>query len=607
MTSAAGYTSKSIQSLTELEHIRLSPGMYIGGTHEPCHLVEEAFDNSLDESIAGHANIVAITVDTKTNTITVLDNGRGIPIEGDVPVLISTKLFTGGKFQKSDGKQSNYQICSGLHGIGLVAVNALSDEFLIEIYRDNQHAIFSFVDAKLKQKKIEKHEGERPFSTKVSFKPSKNIFESLIPDTDRIRKRLQAASAELENVTFVLIVDGNKEVIKIDHDDFFKLNCFTPGDTESTPVLNASVKSKNSEEFNVSIAYSFNGSLTPRIISSVNLLPVDGGGTHVGIISDLIRTELSERAKKLKLHILLTDYLVGLRCWVNLRLLNPEFHGQTKDKIINRKSYFDDLIKSVKPAISKMFDDNPEQLTFILEHLEAYRKKMDSKKITKGVEGKRASTKFTKLRDCTSTVNCELFICEGDSAAGGLIDARTPSKHAVLPLKGKIPSAVTKKDILKNKEITELIQSLGTGFGKDFDISRLKYEKIICSTDADPDGGHIASLLIMVFAILIPEIIQNGHLFIARTPLYAVNEKKFFIPIWDNETLEKYRIEKRNITRFKGLGELNTDQLKIVLIDEATRKLVPVLWTEDLQKIVNLFLSSAEKLKLMEEMEVYSG
>ena len=605
MSAASSYTSKSIQSLTELEHIRLSPGMYIGSTQEPCHLLEEAFDNSLDESIAGHANIVAINIDTKTNMISVLDNGRGIPIEGDVPILISTKLFTGGKFQSSDGKKDNYQICSGLHGIGLVAVNALSDEFLIEIYRDNQHAIFSFIDAKLKQKKIEKFDGERPFSTKVSFKPSPKIFESLLPDVDRIRKRLQAASAELENVTFVLNVDDNREIIKINHDDFFRLNCFTSGDTEATPILNSYSKSKNSEEFNVSIAYSFNGSLTPRIISSVNLLPVESGGTHVGIISDLIRTELCDRAKKLKLHIMLTDYLVGLRCWVNLRLLKPEFHGQTKDKIISRKSYFDDLVKLVKPSITKMLDDNPEQTAFILEHLEAYRKKMDSKKITKGVEGRRASTKFTKLRDCTGTVNCELYCCEGDSGAGSIISCRNPKIHAVLPLKGKIPSAVNKKDILKNKEITELIQSLGTGFGKDFDITRLKYSKIICATDADPDGSHIASLLMMVFAILMPEIIQGGFLYIARTPLYAINEKTSFIPIWDDESLEAARMGKRNITRFKGLGELNSDQAKIVLIDEGTRKLIPVLWTEDLQKIVNLFLSSVEKLKLMEEMEVY--
>ena len=243
----------------------------------------------------------------------------------------------------------------------------------------------------------------------------------------------------------------------------------------------------------------------------------------------------------------------------------------------------------------------------ILEHLEAYRKKMDSKKITKSVEGRKASTKFTKLRDCTSNVDCELFICEGDSAAGGLISCRNPSKHAVLPLKGKIPSAVTKKDILKNKEITELIQSQGTGFGKDFDIARLKYQKIIISTDADPDGGHIGSLLIMVYAILMPEIIQGGYLYIARTPLYAINEKTTFIPIWDDESLEAARVEKRNITRFKGLGELNPDQLKICLINEDTRKLIPVTWSNDLQKIVNLFLSSAEKLRLMEEMEVYGG
>ena len=224
---------------------------------------------------------------------------------------------------------------------------------------------------------------------------------------------------------------------------------------------------------------------------------------------------------------------------------------------------------------------------------------LDAKKIKTSPNGKRVSTKFTKLRDCSGAAG-ELFIAEGESASGGLVDCRDPRKHAILPLKGKIPSAANAKDILKNKEISELIGSLGTGVGPQFDITSLKYDKIICATDADDDGLHIFALLTLALAILVPDIIKNGHYYYAETPLYAINEKNNFVPLWTQDEIKKAKDDNKTLIRIKGLGEMNPDQLKVVLINEKTRRLIPVTYTSDIDKMTKLFSDSNEKRKLLE-------
>lgn len=591
---APTYTADDVRVLKEMEHIQLNPGMYVGDTERPTHLLEECLDNALDEAQTGTATIIAVNINTKDNIYSVIDNGRGVPLSNNTPVTISSKLFSGAKFQD---KKTAYEIASGLHGVGLVAVNALSDHYQIQVYRNGNHGIFTFQKGKLKTKSIKPFEGEVPFATKVEFKPTTGVFNNIVPDLDRIRRRLSTASAEMPtNITFVLNVDDKREIFKLSLNDYFIEQCLQKDEPLTKTVLAKSYRKP--ETFNVMFTYAKSGTVTPRVFSSVNLLPVDTGGTHVNLFYDVLRGIFTTYGKKLGYNFQPQDSLIGLRCYLKLSLKEPKFSGQTKEKLTNRKDSLEFYINQLRINLTAYFEKNKDELELLLQHFAEYRAKLDSKKIPVSTNGKRGSTKFTKLRDCTSKYG-ELFVAEGESAAGGLVDCRNPTKHAILPLKGKIPSAASAKDILKNKEIGELIGSLGTGVGPSFDIAGLKYSKVICATDADDDGHHIFALLTLALAILVPDVIKNGHYYYADTPLYAINEKNIFIPLWSEEELDTAKQENRHIMRIKGLGEMSPPQLKKVLIDD-TRRLIQVQYTSDIVKMTKLFSDSSEKRKLLE-------
>lgn len=278
--------------------------------------------------------------------------------------------------------------------------------------------------------------------------------------------------------------------------------------------------------------------------------------------------------------------------------MNPEYGSQAKDKLTNKKESLEKLSVKLAKEIDTYFSKNTQELDTILNYFAAYRADLEAKKHKTTSNGKRASTKFTKLRDCTSP-NGELFIVEGDSAAGSLIQSRDPKLHAIFPLKGKIPNVMNAKDILKNKEIAELVQAFGCGIGSLFDLNKLKYGKIICAADADPDGGHISSLVTMVMVILFPEIVKAGKFYLATTPLYSINEPKEFKPLWSDEELDKARKDGKAILRAKGLGELSPKQIKVCLMDASTRKLVRISFPEALDKMIKLFTDPNEKRSLL--------
>jgi len=586
------YTSKDIRILGDIGAIRVNSNQFVGSTERPTHLVEEAIDNAIDEALGGFANVIAVNIDTKTRFCSVLDNGRGIPITDDVPKTISTKLHSGAKFH--DNKTA-YKISSGMHGVGLVAINALSDVYTIEVYRDNKHATFNFVGSKLGRKKIVDYIGDIPYSTKIEFKPSMKIFDNLIPDLDRIRKRLTTASAEIPDCKFILNINKKTEMFDLTLEEHFKNQCLN---SDNNTALIYLTSLKKPELFNILLTYSLGGSITPKIISSVNLLPVDNGGTHVNIFYELIRDFFVPKAKKYGYKFQPNDTLCGLRAYLKLNLIEPKFSSQTKDKLVSKKGAFEFFSKQLKNQLEIYFTNNEEELKEHLERFDFYRKRLDSKKLKSTTNGKRAATKFTKLRDCTSRSG-ELFIVEGDSAGGSILQCRNPRIHAVFPLKGKIPNVSGAKDILRNKEVSELLKAFGTGVGPDFDIDDLRYDKIICTADADHDGGHITALVTMMLAVLVPEIIKNEYYYIAKAPLFAINEGKIFIPLWTNLDLKKATESGKNITRFKGLGEMNPSQIKVSLIDKKTRLLIPISYSSDISKLEKLFSDSDEKRKLL--------
>jgi DNA gyrase/topoisomerase IV subunit B len=593
------YSSKDVRVLDEVEHIRLNPSMYIGDTSNPVHLVEEALDNALDEALAGFATIIAVNLDLENQLYSVIDNGRGIPISDNTPITISTKLFSGAKFQD---KKTAYEISSGLHGVGLVAVNALSEHFRIEIYRNRKRAWYNFENTKMVRKRVSQISNEemkdKPFSTKIEFRPSSKIFETLQPDIERIRQRLITASAQMPNTTFVLNTSDSSEVINLSLDQHFAENCLT---TRKDVIMIRVTAEKKPESFEVMFAYEREGPITPRVLSSINLLPVASGGTHVNVFNDMLKDFFITKAKKFGYRFQPSDCLVGFRAYFMLSLKEPKFAGQTKDKLTNRKTYFESFIKSFRTQLESWANKQPEILEELLSRFQEYRKKHESKKLVTNGTGKRASTKFTKLRDCTRR-DGELFIVEGDSAGGLVLQSRKTEIHAVLPLKGKsIPNVITHKDILKNKEVAEFIMALGTGVGPHFNLSKLRYDKIICAADADHDGAHIACLVTMMIAKLVPEVVKSGKYYIAQTPLFAINEKKTFIPLWTPDQLKKAREQKRNISRFKGLGELSPHQMKVCLLDEKTRHLIPIKYSEKIDELSNIFSNVDAKRKLLEE------
>jgi DNA gyrase subunit B len=590
------YSSKDIQVLDGLTHVQLNPNMYISTTENPCHLIEEALDNALDEGIAGYADIIAVMIDTKTGECRIMDNGRGIPIDNDVAITISTELFSGAKFQD---RKNAYNVSSGLHGVGMVAVYALSEKYKIEIYKDDTYVKYEKKKKKFKKVLSKEYTDKKPFSTSIEFKASDEYFDSIIPDINRIRRRMTIASVELPHVRFILQIDGVTEVIHYSLDDYFNKEClnnYVNGNYSERIEIEAI---KGDERLFVSFCYEYDASNTPKYSSAVNILPVKNGGNHINFINDIIKKYLLQKAKKNGYNFNPQDIVVGLRSYMSLSLINPKLKGQSKESLENTKDQLSHLLDEFQTKLISYLNTKPDLVDEILSHLHEYRKKINMKKLKTSNSNKgRGLKKFTKLRDCQLR-HGELFIVEGDSAAGGIIQARDPKKIAVLPLKGKIASVTNKKNILENKEIGEMISAFGTGIEPDFNINNFRYDKIICCCDADADGGHIATLLTMNIALLAPELIKQGHYYIAYTPLYAINEKKTFIPLWTSDELNKAIKANRKITRYKGLGELNISDLKTCLLNEQTRKIVQVQWNEELQKLVGLMNNVSDKRLLL--------
>jgi DNA gyrase/topoisomerase IV subunit B len=495
---------------------------------------------------------------------------------------------------------------SGLHGIGIVAVNALSEWLEVDVYRDKKHVHYKFVDAKVVDKKIENFEGTVPFSTQMKFKPDKKYFESLNFDIQSLRDRLHLASVHIDHLKLLLIIDGQRHIIDCDANDFFKDELLEKSSDKITQIFHLSYKVKD-EEVSVRFCWDFEGSTTPKIVGSVNLLRVDAG-THTNYTLDSFRDIFFEIAEKEKRKITKNDCLIGLRCFTSIFLYEPQYNSQTKEKLTVPKKNLSHLFDQLASKFRVLLLQNDELRQMLLKHFETYRSKQNAKDniIKSGKTITRLnSTIDSKLRDCTTHTisNSELFITEGTSAGTCLIQCRDPKIHAVLSLKGKIQNiADESKDFFKNKEIIEIINALGTGIEPEFDLESLRYGKIIIAPDGDPDGAHIATLLLTVFLKLVPKLIDKGVIYLAKMPLYGTMLDGKFIPLHSKDDADKYAQSHSNnvkIQRYKGLGEMNPPQLYVSLIDPNTRRILRIPSPKDPQSIFNLMTSAELKRKLV--------
>jgi len=605
----SNYTSENIKVLKELEPIRERPGMFIGSTKDVTHLIKEAIDNAMDELINNYASKVGIFLNTIDKVYTIVDNGRGIPlgqVDGQpAPIIIATKLFSGGKFDKDA-----YQVSAGLHGVGLVAINALSEWMEIDIFRKENgkmlRGYFKFVDGLVSEQEIKEYNQQVPYSTRITFKPSKKYFESLTLDTSLIQQRLIIGSL-FTNKEIVYSVNDNKVIIKEDIFSYF--NNKLVKNALFDPIF---VEFQNKNE-KISLIFTYEQENEPnKIYASVNLLPVNSG-THITLLQNLF-INMFEKYKK-NHSFKRNDSLIGLKCYFNIFIEDTAYTSQTKEALSTSKTKLSSIMN--EKFIEKIEKElkNKKLIDKLLEKFDYYRDHLKSKNLKHVLNNKKQVRGITnmdsKLRDCQLYEGSELYIIEGDSAGGTCIKARNPKIHAILPLKGKITNIANKNDldkILQNKEVQDIIRSIGvikTKSKKD-NVDDLRYEKIIVAADADPDGKHIATLLLILFSILSPNIIKQGRLFIAEMPLYGLQTKNEFYPAWTLDELDeldkKYNGHK---LRFKGLGEYEPHQLYKCLFDKRHRKLYQVNWVDDefQEYILKLVTLPAEKRKLFIENE----
>lgn len=557
--------------LSDIESVRKNPGMFIGSTNDPTHLITEVVDNALDELLNNYGDTVRLDID-KNGVVSIQDNGRGLitgdyesdGVTKDIPVWICTKLFSGEKFSKDA-----YVKSSGLHGVGNVCVNALSEYMEFFIKHKNQKTVHYF-----KFKDGESSESNRYYDdsiqegTLVKFKPDSKWFDSGRIDIESITKKLRLV--KLFHPNLKIIING-EEIKDVHVSEFFR----TKSDSQFTDVIHIDLDSVR-----VYLTYDLRDTST-NIAGSVNLINTTGG-SHYRAFQEAISEVWNSFKGSYEFQD--SDTLLGINAVFLIYLEHTAFTSQTKKELSVRvnqiRPIFDKFKKLLRKEIEARYDTLAKPL---LEKFQTYRKSMTrlstidfiKKTIQYGdISSGRVSRSTTvkKLYDCSSTKvdETELFLVEGQSAGGSILSCRDPKRHALLPLRGKTLN-VTNSDletILKNQEFQSLVNSLGSGVYPHEDPSKVRYGKIIILTDADQDGSQIAALLLGAFAKLTPGLIDAGHLHICIPPLFRQGGKYY----WDINEIDK----RKEFFRFKGLGEMNPEELYEVAVNPKTRKVLQV-------------------------------
>ena len=597
------YGADQIQILEGLEAVRKRPGMYIGSTslRGLHHLVYEIVDNAIDEALAGFCNTIDVTIN-EDNSITVIDNGRGIPVginhkSGKPAVeVVFTILHAGGKFGGG-----GYKVSGGLHGVGASVVNALSEWLEVTIYKEgkvyNQRYERGHVCYPLKE--IGECEKEKS-GTMVTFLPDKQIFEDTVFDYDTLKQRLREMAFLTKNVKIILRDKREgQEMEKTFHYEGGIKEFVTYLNKGKTPLYPDIIYCEGTrDDVYVEVSMQHNDSYTEGSYSFVNNITTPEGGTHLtGFKNALTKTfnAYARLNKLIKENETLSgeDIREGLTAIVSIKIGEPQFEGQTKQKLGNSEAR-GAVDSIVSEQLMIYLEQHPQVAKIILEKsILAQRAREAARKARELTRRKSALDGLSlpgKLADCSDKdpKNCEIYIVEGDSAGGSAKTARTRATQAILPLRGKILNVEKARldRIYSNAEIKAMITAFGTGIHDDFDISKLRYHKIIIMTDADVDGAHISTLLLTFIYRFMPELIKQGHVYLAQPPLYKLEKNKKVWYAYSDEELDQIlqevgRDQNNKIQRYKGLGEMDAEQLWETTMDPERRILLRVNMDED--------------------------
>ncbi len=583
------YSADSIQALEGMEHVRMRPSMYIGdvGVRGLHHLVYEVVDNSIDEAMAGHCNEINVIINMD-NSITVFDNGRGIPVgihkkEGVSALeVVMTKIGAGGKFDKD-----SYKVSGGLHGVGVSVVNALSENLEAKVFRDGKIWVQQYQKGKTLYPVKTDGKTEKT-GTQVTFKPDKSIFKEVLEyNYETLSNRMRELSF-LNKGIVLSIVDKRKEIDGKHVSETFKseegLKEFIKFLDENREPLIADVISMAGEKNNipVEVAMIYNTSFSENLHSYVNNINTHEGGTHLagfrrGLTSTLKKyAESSGMLDKLKFEISGDDFREGLTAIVSVKVAEPQFEGQTKTKLGNREVN-SAVSQSVSEMLENYLEENPNDAKIIVDKvILAAQARHAARKAREMVQRKTVMSGGGlpgKLSDCSeqNPELCEVFLVEGDSAGGTAKQGRDRNFQAILPLRGKILNVekAMQHKVFENQEIINIYTALGVSIGTEEDskalnLEKLRYHKIVIMCDADVDGSHIATLILTFFFRYMKELIDNGNVYIATPPLYLVKKGSKKQYAWDDnerDLLIKDFGQGTSVQRYKGLGEMNAIQL----------------------------------------------
>ncbi len=634
------YGADSIKVLKGLDAVRKRPGMYIGDTDDGSglhHMVFEVIDNSIDEALAGYCKNISITIE-KDNTVTVEDDGRGIPVDlhktEKMPAaeVIMTQLHAGGKFD-----HDSYKVSGGLHGVGVSVVNALSENLKLNIYREGKEYLIIFNDGKT-SKKLKLVGKTKKKGTKINFLPSTNIFSSIEFSASVLEKRIRELAFLNKGISIKLVDKMSKKEREITHKYDGGILEFVKHINKKKPIL---VNKNEKEVFKkpiyvtasknnvvVECSLEWNAGYSEDVLPFTNNIPQKDGGTHLlgfrSALTRVVNRYYNERNnKKSKLSLSGEDIKEGLTAVLSIKMPDPKFSSQTKDKLVSSETRL--IVESIiNDKVSTWFDQNPSVARTVLEKITQAALARDVARKARDNVRRKGTFELTglpgKLADCQiqKREGTELFIVEGDSAGGSAKQGRVREYQAVLPLRGKILNTfvngktngtdeTTKalSKMMSSSEIVTLINALGTG-SKDFNIDNLRYDKIIIMTDADVDGSHIRTLLLTFFNNHpFNQLIENGHIFLAQPPLFKVTKSNKSVYIKDEKSLEDYILkaagsvnkkikkgsteyknyfqsqrEKLSIQRFKGLGEMNPEELWETTLNPDNRTMLRVQYTK---------------------------